>query len=316
NVLDQFDALHLTMKQQFDLIPEILTGNAKFWYFKHQDHMTTFASFFKYFLNHYDSQELNKHSSATSIPSPSQLKQPETIDHKEVVMDSLRNSMLMNHFQNVTKFSKKLKQPVIRRLNAVQHIMNFFKLTDDERLTFIPCCLEADVRDWFYDNKYLFLTWKSFIQKFIKTLELPEKVDISLNIFCNDEHVITQNSSQHSFKNMKLYQEENNRNIQISQPTDSYRSTTFPIVTKQNDTISTTIVNEVNNLVTESIKTDVDPSVSQQLIETNQMIFGLKKENFDDQNECKMSTVQSEKLDKIVIFDKQCDTTSTNKRIM
>ena len=97
-ILEKFDSLQLTLLERNELIPDILTGEALIWYAIQQDHMPTFITFVKNFLQHYGQQELKTESSTTFISSSIQLKQAKIIDYKETFMDCLRTQMLITTF--------------------------------------------------------------------------------------------------------------------------------------------------------------------------------------------------------------------------
>ncbi|CAF4893726.1 unnamed protein product, partial [Rotaria socialis] len=72
------------------------------------------------------------------------------------------------NLEKLPKFNGKLKQNPSNWLQDIEEQMNLFKLTNEEKLSVISLCLEAEARDWFYDNKHLILTWTTFTQKLIK----------------------------------------------------------------------------------------------------------------------------------------------------
>ncbi|CAF4556987.1 unnamed protein product, partial [Rotaria sp. Silwood2] len=67
--MEKFDSLQLTRREQYELIPDTLTGEALIWYTEQQDHMPTFITFMKKFLKHFDNQELKTDLSAKIISS-------------------------------------------------------------------------------------------------------------------------------------------------------------------------------------------------------------------------------------------------------
>jgi hypothetical protein len=87
--------------------------------------------------------------------------------------------------------------------------MHIYKLSDEEKLFFISLCLEADARDWFFDNTHLFPTWTEFMQKLIKTFESLGKSDISFHRLRHYEQGINQDVKQYYFEIMKLCKEAN-----------------------------------------------------------------------------------------------------------
>ncbi|CAF4235582.1 unnamed protein product, partial [Rotaria sordida] len=209
NVIEKFDSLQLTIKEQYELIPELLTGDAKIWYFKHQDRLTTFALFFKHFINYFNVQTLNESLSNINISSNIELKQNETVVNKATVMDSIRNQMLITSLEKLSKFSGKSKQNVSTWLKEIQQDIDILKLTGKEKLFYIPSCLEDDARDWFYDTQHLFLTWELFIQNLTGTFESPSKANIAFNRLRHYEQGLTQDVRQYYFEIMKLCKEAN-----------------------------------------------------------------------------------------------------------
>lgn len=209
DIMEQFDSLQFTTIERNELISDILTGDAIIWYIKQQDYMPTFMSFIKNFLQHYNDNQLNEKQSTAFISSSIQSKQPAVSDYKETVMNSLRNQMLMSSLEKLPKFTGKLKQNVSKWLREIQQTMHMLKLKDEEKLYFIPLCLEADARDWFYDNMHLFPTWISFTNKLLKTFESSGKADISFNRLRHYEQGITEDLRQYYFQIMKLCKEAN-----------------------------------------------------------------------------------------------------------
>ncbi|CAF4734313.1 unnamed protein product, partial [Rotaria magnacalcarata] len=59
--------------------------------------------------------------------------------------------------------------------------MHLLKLSDMEKLFYIPPCLEADAKDWFFDNYHFVLSWSLFVQKLLDTFESSSKADITFN---------------------------------------------------------------------------------------------------------------------------------------
>ena len=163
----------------------------------------------KHFLQYYGNQELKTESAATFISSSIPVKQSESVDSKETIIDSLRNQMLINNLEKLQKYSGKSTKNVSEWLRQIQQMMNKFKLTDEEKLFYISLCLEADARDWFYDNPHLCSTWISFIQNLLKTFESSGKADISFNHLRHYEQSINQDVRQYYFDVMKLCKEAN-----------------------------------------------------------------------------------------------------------
>ncbi|CAF3164935.1 unnamed protein product [Rotaria sp. Silwood2] len=209
DIMKKFDTLHLTAGQRYDLISDILTQEALVWYINEQDQMPTFNSFIKNFLRYFKNKELNQGQPMPCITSSENVKQQEIIDVKDSIIDSLRNQMMMVNLENLPKFTGKSKQNPSKWLTIIQEKMHLLKLTDEEKLSYIPLCLEAEARDWFYDNKHLILTWTTFTQKLIKTFESSGKADISFNRLRHYEQGINEDVNHYYFQIMKLCVEAN-----------------------------------------------------------------------------------------------------------
>jgi hypothetical protein len=189
------------------LIPDILTGEALIWYFKQQSYMPTFNSFVQNVLYHYGTKNVHQERLPSFASPLNQMKQEPMIDHKETVIESLRNQMLISNLEKLPKFSGKSKQNVSKWLRDSNQAMHIFKLTDDEKLFFISLCLEGDARDWFFDNNHLFSTWSLFTQKLIDTFESSGKADISFNRLRHYQQGLNQDVRQYYFEIMKLCKE-------------------------------------------------------------------------------------------------------------
>ncbi|CAF5110655.1 unnamed protein product, partial [Rotaria sp. Silwood1] len=88
----------------------------------------------------------------------------------------LRNQTLITTFEKLPKFSGKSKQNVSNWLQEIQQTINIFKLTDSEKLLYISLYLGV-AKDWFFDCADSFLTWASFLEKFIKIFKLRGNAD-------------------------------------------------------------------------------------------------------------------------------------------
>ena len=208
-VLEKFDSTHLSPYERNSLIPDILTGEALIWYLKQQHHMPTFNSFIQSLLHQYGTK--NPHQDYLPLfTSFSKQTTQETIgDYKETIMESFRHQMLINSLEKLPKFSGKSNQKVSKWLHEIQQAMHIFKLADNEKLFLISTCLEADTRDWFFDNSYLFTTWTTFTQKLIKTFESTGRADISFNRLRHYQQGLTQDVRKYYFEIMKLCKEAN-----------------------------------------------------------------------------------------------------------
>ncbi|CAF4045023.1 unnamed protein product, partial [Rotaria sordida] len=207
--IEKFDILQVSSTARIELISDLLTGEALIWYAKQQEHMPTFLTFMKKFIQNYVYQALNTELPTTVTAPSGLLKQAELTDSKESVMDCLKNQMLITNLDKLQKFSGKTKQNVSKWLQEIHRTMQMFKLTDNEKLFYISLCLESDARDWFQDNPHLCSTWSTFVQNLLKTFESSGKADVSFNQLRHYQQSINQDVRQYYFEVMKLCKEAN-----------------------------------------------------------------------------------------------------------
>ncbi len=209
SILEKFELFHLTSIEKYNFISDILAGEALIWYGRQQDTMPNFASFINKFLQYYGSP-LTKQDELTSVHSP--VIQPTTIDNlvnKQPVINSFRTKMLMHNLEKLPKFTGKSKQNVSKWLREFQQAMHICNLSDEEKLFFVASWLEAEARDWFFDNAHSFPTWSIFVTKLTKTFESSGKADIAFNRLRHYEQGINQDVRQYYFEIMKLCKETN-----------------------------------------------------------------------------------------------------------
>ncbi|CAF3315882.1 unnamed protein product [Rotaria sp. Silwood2] len=209
HIIEKFDLLQLTSLERNELISEILTGDALIWYIEQQDHMPTFITFMKQFLQYFGDQELKTDTSTEMISSRATSKQLDDAHNQNTVSNCLRNQLLITNLEKLQKYSGKSQQNVAKWLRELQQTLNIFKLTDDEKLFYVSLCLEGDARDWFYDNSDLCATWSIFTKNLLKTFESSGKADISFNRLRHYEQSINQDVRQYYFDIMKLCKEAN-----------------------------------------------------------------------------------------------------------
>ncbi|CAF1564155.1 unnamed protein product, partial [Rotaria sordida] len=154
HIIEKFDLLQLPSLERNELVSEILTGDALIWYIKQQDDMPTFITFMKKFLQDFDTEELKTDLSKKFSSSAMLLKESE-----DTITNCIRNQILITNIEKLQKYSGKFQQNVAKWLRDFEQTMNIFKLTDEEKLFYVSLCLEADARDWFYDNPHLCTTW-------------------------------------------------------------------------------------------------------------------------------------------------------------
>jgi hypothetical protein len=209
SLLMKFDSLQVDMDDRITFVPVVLTGEAFIWYIQHEKHMLTFISFAKLFLQRFFSTKLEdeKPTSTNHMLIHQQLILKD--ETQEDVFSSLRNQLLLGHIEKLPKFSGRLKQNVSKWLREVNQTMHLLKLSDKEKLFFIPSCLETDAKDWFFDNYHLFSSWSLFVQKLIDTFESSSKADIAFNRLRQYQQGLNQDVRQYYFEIMKLCKEAN-----------------------------------------------------------------------------------------------------------
>ena len=214
-VLEKFGSTHLSLYERNSLIPDILTGEALIWYFKQQHHMPTFNSFIQSLLHQYGTKNSHQDQLPLFASFSKQTTQETMGDYKETIMESFRHQMLINSLEKLPKFSGKSNQIKTRRSGYVKfnkqciYLMHILKSTDNEKLFLISTCLEADVRDWFFDNSHLFTTWTTFTQKLINTFESTGRADISFNRLRHYHQGLIQDVRKYYFEIMKLCKKAN-----------------------------------------------------------------------------------------------------------
>ncbi|CAF2982778.1 unnamed protein product [Rotaria sp. Silwood2] len=267
----------------------------------------------KKFLKHFDNQELKTDLSAKIISSCTPSKQSGNANCQDTFMDCLRTQMLITAFEKLPKFSGKSKQNVFNWLQEIQKTMNIFKLTDNEKLLYISLCLEGVAKDWFFDYVDSFLTWASFLEKFIKIFKLPRYTDNLFDPLCLFENYIKQNTKQCCFEFMNLHKEENNITPQAIPLIEKNRFTFHSPTDKQYIATSTNINSEDTSMFLGSIKSDLDQPVSQQLSEVNPIAFETKEETLNSEDERERSTIQTQKVDLAPMYDESFNVLSLEK---
>ncbi len=209
SILAKFELFHLTSMEKYNFLSDILAGEALIWYGRQQASMPNFVSFINKFLKYYGSP-LIKQDELPSVNSP--VIQPTTIDNlvnKQPVINSFRTKMLMHNLEKLPKFTGKSKQNVSKWLREFQQAMHICNLSDEEKLFFVSSWLEAEARDWFFDNTHLFPTWSVFVTKLMKTFESSGKADTAFNRLRHYEQGVNQDVRQYYFEIMKLCKETN-----------------------------------------------------------------------------------------------------------
>lgn len=199
-ILAEFDKFKLSINKRYKSISSLLNGDARMWYFKNKRHMPTFDDFIQGILERYGRGEQNHAPSSRTFQDQAMQQQLE-------VMESLKTQMIINSLEKLQKFSGRSKQNVSKWLGETERTMNTFKLSDSEKLSLVPTCLEADAREWFYDQTIH--TWTSFVLKILTTFESSGKADIAFNRLRNYKQGLNQDVRQYYFEIMKLCKDVN-----------------------------------------------------------------------------------------------------------
>ncbi len=128
---------------------------------------------------------------------------------RESVIESIQNKMLTDNFVKLRKFTGKSKENVSKWLREFQQAIQPINLSDEQKIFFAGTCLEAEAKDWFFDNRHLFSSWTIFLQKLTTTFESSNKADIAFNRLRHYEQGIRQDVQQYYFEIMKLCQDTN-----------------------------------------------------------------------------------------------------------
>jgi len=209
SLLKKFDLLQVDIDDRITCVPVVLTGEAFIWYIQNEKYMLTFISFARLFLQRFSSTKMEdrKPTSTDHVLIQQQLiTRNETQDD---VFSSLRSQLLLSHIEKLPKFSGRLKQNVSKWLREVNQTMHLLKLSDMEKLFFIPSCLETDAKDWFFDNHHLFSSWSLFVQKLSDTFESSGKADVAFNRLRQYQQGLNQDVRHYYFEIMKLCKEAN-----------------------------------------------------------------------------------------------------------
>ena len=209
SLLNKFDLLQVDIDDRITFVPAVLTGEAFMWYIQHEKHMLTFISFAKLFLQCFSSTKMENIKATPTDHILNQQQVIRTNGTHDDVFSSLRNQLLLNHIEKLPKFSGRAKQNVSKWLREVNQTMHLLKLSDMEKLFFIPSCLETDAKDWFFDNHHLFSSWSLFVQKLIDTFESSGKADIAFNRLRQYQQSLNQEVRHYYFEIMKLCKEAN-----------------------------------------------------------------------------------------------------------
>lgn len=208
-VVAHLDSLHLSSASKHDLVPELLTGDALFWYAQHQHEMPTFLKFIQRFLSRYTFSRDQSKETMISQNSSILNNQTDTVDSTTAVVMSLRHQMLLNSLDKLQKFSGRGTTNVSQWLRDTEQALHLLKLTNADKIFFISSCLESDARDWYFDNIHSMPTWQLFVQKFIQTFESTGTSDIAFNRLRHYQQGLKQDVRQYYFEIMKLCKQAN-----------------------------------------------------------------------------------------------------------
>jgi hypothetical protein len=209
NVIENIDVFELSEEEANKLIPKILTGDALIWYSKHHEEMPTFLDFMKRIIQHFGVKDSKQ--APTNTVNSQQLSQGTLNESRfqESVIESIQNKMLTDNFVKLRKFTGRSKESVSKWLREFQQAIQPIKLSDEKKIFFAGTCLEAEAKDWFFDNRHLFSSWTMFLQKLTTTFESSNKADIAFNRLRHYEQGIHQDVQQYYFEILKLCHDTN-----------------------------------------------------------------------------------------------------------
>ncbi|CAF1554050.1 unnamed protein product, partial [Rotaria magnacalcarata] len=203
-LLDKFDSLGVNMAERIIWIPNVLSNEAFIWYARSANVMPTFIAFTNLFLQRFST----KRNEEIKITTNNNNVQMSNLNQDDV-FGSLRSQLLLSHIEKLPKFTGCSKQNVLKWLREVNQTMHLLKLSDMENLFYIPSCLEADAKDWFFDNYHFVPSWSLFVQKLLDTFESSSKADIAFNRLRQYQQSLHQDVRQYYFELMKLCKEAN-----------------------------------------------------------------------------------------------------------
>ncbi|CAF0784666.1 unnamed protein product [Adineta ricciae] len=207
-LLEKFELLKVEMAERIKWVGNVLTGEAIIWYIQHEEQMPTFLSFMRLFLQRFqankDDDKITLHNHVLQQQQGQMLN-----DKQDGIFGSLRNQLLLGHIEKLPKFTGRSKQNVSKWLREVNQTMHLLKLSDTEKLFYIPSCLESDAKDWFFDNHHAISSWSSFVRKLLDTFESSSKADIAFNRLRQYQQGLNQDVRQYYFEIMKLCKEAN-----------------------------------------------------------------------------------------------------------
>ncbi|CAM2726764.1 unnamed protein product [Rotaria socialis] len=203
-LLDKFDSLGVNMAERIIWIPNVLSNEAFIWYARSANVMPTFIAFTNLFLQRFST----KRNEEIKITTNNNNVQMSNLNQDDV-FGSLRSQLLLSHIEKLPKFTGRSKQNVSKWLREVNQTMHLLKLSDTEKLFYIPSCLEADAKDWFFDNYHFVPSWSLFVQKLLDTFESSSKADIAFNRLRQYQQSLHQDVRQYYFELMKLCKEAN-----------------------------------------------------------------------------------------------------------
>ncbi|CAF1480406.1 unnamed protein product [Rotaria magnacalcarata] len=196
-LLDKFDSLGVNMAERIIRIPNVLSNEAFIWYARSADVMPTFIAFTNLFLQRFST----KRNEEIKITTNNNNVQMSNLNQDDV-FGALRSQLLLSHIEKLPKFTGRSKQNVSKWLREVNQTMHLLKLSDMEKLFYIPSCLEADAKDWFFDNYHFVPSWSLFVQKLLDTFESSSKADITFNRLRQYQQSLHQDVRQYYFEIM------------------------------------------------------------------------------------------------------------------
>ena len=198
-IIKKFDSLGLSHDEWNDLIFYILAGDAIIWYAREEEKMPTFTCFVREFLQHYGRKQINELSLSTLSTLISTQVNSQEIPISEQLMADLRLHVICNVLQDLPKFAGEKCDSVLLCLSEFQEATRVYDLSDDEKLFYLPICLEGNARYWFYDGGEIFTTWSLFVQRFIQIFKSSSDIIPPFDQFCSSKQAMNSNKNNAVF---------------------------------------------------------------------------------------------------------------------
>ncbi|CAF4218374.1 unnamed protein product, partial [Adineta steineri] len=99
SLLKKFELLQVDMDDRIAFIPSVITGEAFIWFVQNEQHMMTFISFAKLFLQRFASTKMEGRTTTSTDLISNQQQLIITNGLQDDVFSSLRNQMLLSHIE-------------------------------------------------------------------------------------------------------------------------------------------------------------------------------------------------------------------------